>query len=106
VATARNEIEQSASRRAQIEEIIRTLGADRDRLRNEVQEAEQGQREVRAQLAKLTEDLASRTRELAAVEGQVETARRELADTQAKLAEARQQLSTPASAPPQAPARQ
>jgi predicted nucleic acid-binding Zn-ribbon protein len=88
-------VEQATERRAQLDQIIRSLVAERDRLRAEVQQAEGAQKEVRAQLARLTDDLAARTGELAKIDGQVQAARSELADTQARLAEARQQLSQP-----------
>ena len=52
-----------------INPVIRTLGSDQDRLRSEVQQAERGQTEASAQLAKLTKDLATHTRELAGMPG-------------------------------------
>jgi chromosome segregation ATPase len=100
VASSRRDVEQATARHAEVEGMIRALGEDRDRLAGEVQRAEQARKEVHAQLARLTEDMAARTKELAGIEGQVQAARNELADTQAKLAEARQQLSAPPPARP------
>ena len=72
-----------------------------------MQRAEQARKEVQAQLARLTEEMAGRTRELASIEGQMQAARNELAETQAKLAYTRQQLSNPTPvAAAEAPARQ
>ena len=86
LATSNREVVQITERRSQLEDMIRTLGSDQDRLRSEVQQAERGQTGARAQLAKLTEDLATHTRELAGME----RARTELAE---RLSATRAELS-------------
>ena len=75
--------------------------SERDQLAREQAEiqsrAAQQRNDLQAQLARATDDLAARNREVAEVEGRLQTTRQELADAQGRLAEVRQQLATPPS---------
>jgi chromosome segregation ATPase len=64
VTNSRREIEQNTARGAELEGLIRTLGADRDRLAAEVQRAEQQRNEARVEFGRLTEETATRTKQL------------------------------------------
>ncbi|MFL5079353.1 MAG: hypothetical protein ACJ8DU_05365, partial [Microvirga sp.] len=64
VTNSRREIEQNTARGAELEGLIRTLGADRDRLAVEVQRAEQQRKDARVELGRLAEETATRTKQL------------------------------------------
>jgi chromosome segregation ATPase len=55
-------------------------------------EADRRQNEIQEQLAKTTEELSAKNKEIASLEGRLQTTRQELAEVQSSVAEARQKL--------------
>jgi septal ring factor EnvC (AmiA/AmiB activator) len=86
------------------------IGSPGSRLRSRARVTQQ-RNDLQAQLARATDDLSARNREVAELEGRLQTTRQELADAQGRLAGVRQQLATPpasestsgAGAPPSLP---
>jgi chromosome segregation ATPase len=78
---------------------LANLRLEQERLTREQAEiqnqATQQRAELQTQLARATDDLTARNREIAELEGRLQTTRQALADAQSQLAEARQQLATP-----------
>ena len=66
--------------------------ATRDQMQADLQQTQQRQTNLQQQLAKLTDDVAARNKELAALETQRQSARQEIVDTQAKLRSLQQEL--------------
>jgi chromosome segregation ATPase len=84
-----------------VETELANARSERDRLAREQGEiqsqAAQQRNDLQTQLARATDDLSARNREVAEMEGRLQTTRQELADAQGRLAAARQQLATPPS---------
>jgi septal ring factor EnvC (AmiA/AmiB activator) len=66
--------------------------ATRDQMQADLQQTQQRHTDLQQQLAKLTDDVAARNKELAVLESQRQSARQEIVDTQLKLQSLQQEL--------------
>ena len=105
LASLRAELERITQERRQVEDTLTAMTASRDQIAGEQRLVERQQIDLQTQLAQATENLAGRNKEIADLEGRLQSARQELADTQARLAGIRQELAAPR-APGNQPAQQ
>ena len=92
-------LQQAREAHASTQADLGNLRLERERLTREQAEvqnqATQQRTDLQAQLARATDDLATRNREIAELEGRLQATRQELADAQGRFAGARQQLAAP-----------
>src|SRR5215203_3613645 len=95
LAAARGQLEDMAQQRGRSEQALAALASNRDKIAPEIENLEQQRAQVLQALAKQADDTAARNRELADVNGRVQSAQQELADLQSKQADVLRQLAAP-----------
>jgi chromosome segregation ATPase len=88
-------LDDMGQQRGRDEQALATATSNRDKLASEIEQLEQRRAQFQGQLAKLTDVMAARNRELAEVGGQFQSALQEMANTQSQLADVRKQLAGP-----------